>query len=31
MRVAHEAPLCIFDVVQEQTDYDYALVHLFEG
>jgi hypothetical protein len=30
MRVAHEAPLCIFDVVQEQTDYDYALVHLFE-
>lgn len=30
MRVAHEAPLCIFDVVQEHTDYDYALVHLFE-
>ena len=30
MRVAHEAPLCIFDAVQEQTDYDYALVHLFE-
>lgn len=30
MKVAHEAPLCIFDVVQEQTDYDYALVHLFE-
>lgn len=30
MRVAHEAPLCIFDAVQELTDYDYALVHLFE-
>lgn len=30
MKVAHEAPLCIFDAVQEQSDYDYALVHLFE-
>jgi hypothetical protein len=30
MRVAHEAPLCIFDIVQQQTDYDYSLVHLFE-
>ena len=30
MRVAHESPLEIFDLVQEQTDYDYALVHLFE-
>ena len=30
MRVAHEAPLCIFDAVQQLTDYDYALVHLFE-
>lgn len=30
MRIAHEAPLCIFDDVQEHTDYDYALVHLFE-
>lgn len=26
----HEAPLCIFDVVQNLTDGDYALVHLFE-
>ena len=30
MRIAHEAPLCIFDKVQEATDYDYALVHLYE-
>ncbi len=30
MRVAHEAPLSIFDKVQSVTDYDYALVHLFE-
>ena len=30
MRIAHEAPLCIFDQVQSVTDYDYALVHLFE-
>lgn len=30
MRIAHEAPLSIFDRVQELTDYDYALVHLFE-
>ena len=30
MRVAHESPLCIFDYVQQVTDYDYALVHLFE-
>ena len=30
MRVAHEAPLHIFDQVQSVTDYDYALVHLFE-
>lgn len=28
--IAHEAPLSIFDTVQEITDYDYALVHLFE-
>ena len=30
MRVAHESPLCIFDYVQQVTDYDYALVHMFE-
>ena len=30
MKIAHEAPLCIFNRVQEVTDYDYALVHLFE-
>ena len=30
MKIAHEAPLSIFDKVQELTDYDYALVHLFE-
>jgi len=30
MRIAHESPLCIFDEVQAATDYDYALVHLYE-
>lgn len=30
IRIAHEAPLSIFDKVQAMTDYDYALVHLFE-
>ena len=30
MKIAHEAPLSIFDQVQALTDYDYALVHLFE-
>lgn len=30
MKIAHEAPISIFDKVQELTDYDYALVHLFE-
>ena len=30
MKIAHEAPLSIFDKVQEVTDYDYALVHMFE-
>lgn len=30
MKIAHEAPLSIFDRVQSLTDYDYALVHLFE-
>jgi hypothetical protein len=30
MKIAHEAPLSIYDRVQSLTDYDYALVHLFE-
>lgn len=30
MRVAHEAPLSIIRRVGQLTDYDYALVHLFE-
>lgn len=30
MKIAHEAPKSIFAHVQRQTDYDYALVHLFE-
>lgn len=30
IRIAHEAPKSIFKKVQECTDYDYALVHLFE-
>lgn len=30
MKIAHESPLSIFDRVQAVTDYDYALVHLFE-
>ena len=30
IKIAHEAPLSIFDEVQDQTDYDYALVHLFD-
>ena len=30
MKIAHEAPLSIFNKVQEKTDIDYALVHLFE-
>tara|TARA_R110000868_G_scaffold283752_1_gene544180 strand:+ start:4254 stop:5042 length:789 start_codon:yes stop_codon:yes gene_type:complete len=30
MKIAHECPLSIFDEVQAVTDYDYALVHLFE-
>lgn len=29
-KIAHEAPLSIFNRIQEVTDYDYALVHLFE-
>lgn len=30
MKIAHEAPLAIMHDVQLVTDYDYALVHLFE-
>ena len=30
MKIAHEAPLSIFERVQNKTDIDYALVHLFE-
>lgn len=29
-KIAHEAPISILNDVQLQTDYDYALVHLFE-
>lgn len=29
-KIAHEAPLCLMEGVQTLTDYDYALVHLFE-
>ena len=30
IKIAHESPKSIFEDVQELTDYDYALVHLFE-
>jgi len=30
MKIAHEAPLGIINQIQMRTDYDYALVHLFE-
>lgn len=30
IKIAHEAPRGIFKQVQDLTDYDYALVHLFE-
>jgi hypothetical protein len=30
IKIAHEAPKSIFDEIQRFTDYDYALVHLFE-
>lgn len=30
IKIAHEAPIAIFQDVQKLTDYDYALVHLFE-
>jgi hypothetical protein len=30
IKIAHESPISIFDKVQQLTDYDYFLVHLFE-
>ena len=30
IKIAHESPKSIFETVQQFTDYDYALVHLFE-
>ena len=30
MKCAHEAPLSVMTTMQEYSDYDYALVHLFE-
>ena len=30
IKIAHESPKSIFNEVQQYTDYDYALVHLFE-
>ena len=30
IKIAHEAPIDIFEEVQRVTDYDYALVHLLE-
>ena len=30
IKIAHESPKSIFNEVQRHTDYDYALVHLFE-
>ena len=30
IKIAHESPKSIFEEVQRLTDYDYALVHLFE-
>ena len=30
IKIAHEAPIALFDEVQMMTDYDYALVHLLD-
>jgi len=30
IKIAHESPISFFEEVQKYTDYDYALVHLFE-
>ncbi len=30
MKIAHEAPIPLFDEVQRQTNYDYCLVHLMD-
>lgn len=29
MKIAHESPISIFDIIQKETDYDYCLVHLY--
>ena len=29
MKIAHEAPISIFEKVQELTSYDYCLAHLY--
>ena len=29
VKIAHESPIASFDTIQQYTDYDYALVHLF--
>lgn len=30
IKIAHEAPISILDIIREETDYSYALVHLFK-
>jgi hypothetical protein len=30
IKIAHEAPISLFDMVQELTHYDYCLVHLYD-
>ena len=30
VKIAHESPIASFNTIQQYTDYDYALVHLFE-
>ena len=30
IKIAHESPISVFEEVQKFTDYDYALVHLFD-
>ena len=29
IKIAHEAPISLFEIVQKHTDYDYCLVHLY--
>lgn len=31
IRIAHEAPISIFEFIQNHTEYDYALVHLLDS